>query len=309
MKREHLKFEVTVLGSNSALPKSNRFPSAQVVNIREKLFLIDCGEGTQMQLRKYHLKFNRINHIFISHLHGDHVFGLPGLISTFNLLGRTATLTIHAHKDLQNVLETYLGYFEKKLLYKLEFIPFDPRKNERIYEDKSVEVYTIPLKHSVPTAGFLFKEKRCEPNMIKEAITEYDIALSEIPAIKSGSDLVLDSGEIIPNSELTIEPPEARTYAYCSDTVLVKKNAELLKEVDLLYHEATFGDDCSERIKKTGHSTARQAGQLAKLANVKQLLIGHYSARYHDPSGLLKETREEFENAIMAYDGLQITIV
>lgn len=309
MKREHLKFELTVLGSNSALPKSNRFPSAQILNIREKLFLIDCGEGTQMQLRKFHHKFSRINHIFISHLHGDHVFGLPGLISSFNLLGRKATLTIHAHKDLQNVLETYLGFFEKELHYNLEFVPFNARKNELIYEDNSVEVYTIPLKHRIPTAGFLFKEKMGDPNMRKDAIEKYGISLSEIQAIKSGSDLVLESGVIIPNSELTTPPPEPRTFAYCSDTVFIEKNAELLREVDLLYHEATFGDDCGDKIKKTGHSTARQAGKLAALAEVKQLLIGHYSARYHDTTQLLNEAKEEFDNTVMAYDGLRINII
>lgn len=308
MNREHLKFSLTVLGSNSALPKSDRFPSAQVLNVREKLFLIDCGEGTQMQLRRFHQKFSRINHIFISHLHGDHVFGLPGLISSFNLLGRTAKLTIHAHKDLQNVLETYLGYFERELRYKLEFAPFNPRKNELIYEDKSVEVYTIPLKHRVPTAGFLFKEKIGEPNILKSAITKFELSLSEIHSIKSGGDLLLDTGERIPNSELTIQPPPPRQYAYCSDTVYLEKNTELLKGVDLLYHEATFGDDCGDKIKQTGHSTARQAGRLAKLAEVNQLLIGHFSARYHDPYELLKQAEEEFNNVVLARDGLQIDI-
>lgn len=308
MNREHLKFSVTVLGSNSALPKSDRFPSAQVVNVREKLFLIDCGEGTQIQLRRFKQKISSINHIFISHLHGDHCFGLPGLISTFNLLGRSAPLHIYAHADLEKIVVPYLSYFEKNLGYKLIFKPFNPRKNELIYDDKSIEIYTIPLKHRVPSAGFLIREKERERNIKKEMIAKYSIALREIAAIKKGSDLQLESGEIIPNSELTIAPPKPRSYAYCSDTAYLEKNCALLKGVDLLYHEATFGEDYSALASKTGHSTARQAGQIAKMSEVKQLVIGHFSSRYITPKDLLKQAKEVFDNVVAAEDGLEIEI-
>lgn len=291
---------VHILGCGSALPTRRHLPSAQVVNVNDKLFLVDCGEGTQLQFRFTKLHFNKIYDIFISHLHGDHCFGLIGLISTMGLLGRHAPLTIHAHADLQTLLQPQLDYFCKELPYEVKFQPFDPSKNELIYEDRSVEVYTLPLHHRIPTAGFLFREKSRLPNINKALVDVYQIPLKALPGIKSGADFTTENGTVIPNAKLVNPVRKPRSYAYCSDTTYCKSLIPLIKGVDLLYHEATFDASESKRAKATFHSTASMAGKLAAEAEVGKLIIGHFSARYTDENVLLNEAKIAFEPTVMA---------
>lgn len=307
--KSKMKFELTVLGSNSATPTSKRFPSCHVLNVREKLFMIDCGEGSQIQLRRYKLKFSRLNHIFISHLHGDHCLGLPGMIASFNLMGRTQDLNIYAHTELKVVLHPVIEYFAHGLTFKIIYHDIDAKKNNMIYEDRSMEVWTIPLKHRVPTCGFYFKEKKREKNILKEKVEEYKLSISEIVSIKAGSDLTLDDGTIVPNSELSTDAlPRPRSYAYISDTKYKPSIAPLIEGVDLLYHEATFLEDDEVKLSKTFHSSARQAAEVAKLAQAKKLLIGHFSARYNSAEGHEKLAQTIFPNTIAVEDGMRFTV-
>ena len=302
------KFEVHILGCGSALPTTRHFPTAQVVNIREKLFMIDCGEGAQMQLRRSRLKFSRLNHIFISHLHGDHCFGLIGLISTFALLGRTATLHIYAHRELEKLMRPWLNFFCHGIDFEVEFHAFDSQKSEVIYEDRSVTVSTIPLKHRVPCCGFLFAEKPTPDHIIREMIDFYQVPVYELNRIKNGSDYVTPEGELIPHNRLTTPSAPPCKYAYCSDTTYLPENAPLLQGVDLLFHEATFGSDNEARARETFHTTAQQAATLAQSAQVKQLLIGHFSARYEDESVLLQEAKKIFPRTFLAKENMCINI-
>jgi ribonuclease Z len=301
-------FELHILGCGSALPTRRHLPSAQILLSRGKQFLIDCGEGTQLQFRHTHLNFNKIQAVFISHLHGDHCFGLMGLISTMGLLGRHAPLTIHAVADLEKILRPQLDYFCKELPYEVRFESFDPKKHSCIYSDRSLEVYTIPLKHRVPTAGFLFKELQGERHIRKEMLDVYQIPLKAIPSLKDGNDYQLTDGTIIPNCKLTIDPTPGRSYAYISDTKFTRSILPYLKQVDLLYHEATFCETEKERAKNTYHSTAKQAGTIAQEASVKQLLIGHFSARYSNDSILLDEAKLSFQETMLANEGLIVKI-
>ena len=302
------KFEVHILGCGSALPTTRHFPTSQVVNIREKLFMIDCGEGAQMQLRRSRLRFSRLNHIFISHLHGDHCFGLIGLISTFALLGRTATLHIYAHKELEELMRPWLNYFCHGIDFSVEFHAFDSKKSEIIYDDRSVTVSTIPLKHRVPCCGFLFAEKQTPDHIIRDMIDFYQIPTYELNRIKNGGDFTTPEGNIIPHSRLTTPSNPPRKYAYCSDTIYLPDNKPLLQGLDLLFHEATFGGDNEARAKETFHSTAKQAATMAKETGTKQLLIGHFSARYEDESVLLKEAQSIFPNTLLAKENLCVEI-
>lgn len=303
-----MKFEVTILGSNSAQPTPKRFSSAQVVNFREKLFLLDCGEGTQIQLRRYNQKFSRLNHIFITHLHGDHMLGLPGLISTLNLMGRRNKLHIYAHEDLEKILQPLLDYFMHKAMFELEYHPFNPAKHELIYEDKSLEVYTIPLKHRTPTAGFLFKEKKNEYNIKKEMIEAFGLGIKDILKIKQGEDFVTEDGKTIPNSRLAIPPQKQRSYAYITDTAYKPNICQWLQDVNVLYHEATFADEATLRISKTLHSTGGQAAEIAKQCHAKTLLIGHFSSRYKNISVVEDAAKAIFNNTIAVKDGMRIEI-
>ena len=302
------KFEVNILGCGSALPTTRHFASSHVLNIREKLFMIDCGEGTQLQLRRSNLKFSRLNHIFISHLHGDHCFGLMGLLSTFDLLGRTAAMHIHAHPDLESILRMELDYFCKKMDYEVVFHPINPEIAETIYEDRSVSVTTIPLRHRVPTCGFLFSEKKTPDHIKRDMIDFYEIPLCDINRIKNGEDYVMPDGTVIPNQRLTTPSDAPRRYAYCSDTLYLRSVIEQIKGVDLLYHEATFADCDLSKAEKTFHSTALQAATIARDAKVKQLVIGHFSARYEDENVLLREAQSVFPNTILAMENLRIVL-
>jgi ribonuclease Z len=295
--------KLTVLGSSSALPTSERFPSAHVLNVHERLFLIDCGEGTQMQLRKCRIRFSKINHIFISHLHGDHVFGLYGLLSTFSLMGRKASLHLYAPENYREMLLSHLHDFDIHLNYEIEFVPLRGRDPEVILDDKTVKVTSFPLQHRVPSYGFLFSESLQDRNMIKEAIDKYKIPPSRIPAIKKGADFVTDSGDVIPNSELTTNPPKPISYAYCSDTRYFKRLPSFVKGVTLLYHEATFDQKLAELAEITGHSTSLDAARTASEAGAGTLMIGHFSARYRSVYPLVDEARSIFPASIPAIDG------
>ena len=302
------KFEVNILGCGSALPTTRHFSSSQVVNIREKLFMIDCGEGAQLQLRRSKLKFTRLNHIFISHLHGDHCFGLMGLISTFGLLGRTATLHIYAHEELERLLQPQLDFFCKGMTYEVKFHHIDPTKAEMIYEDRSVSVTTIPLRHRIPSCGFLFQEKKTPNHIIRDMIDFYQIPVFELNRIKNGADYVCPDCTIVPNGRLTTPSASPRSYAYCSDTVYQRNILSQIKGVDLLFHEATFMHEDAARAKETFHTTTLQAAEIARDAEVKQLVIGHFSARYENEALLLEETQSLFPNTLLAKENLRITL-
>lgn len=302
------KFEVNILGCGSALPTTRHFASSQVLNIREKLFMIDCGEGTQLQLRRSKLKFSRLNHIFISHLHGDHCFGLIGLLSTFDLLGRTAAMHIYAHPDFEPILNMQLDYFCKKMDYEVVFHPINPSKIEIIYEDRSVSVTTIPLRHRIPTCGFLFSEKKTPDHIKRDMIDYYGIPTCDINRIKNGEDYVLADGTVIPNNWLTAPSSSPRKYAYCSDTLYHREIIEQVKDVDLLYHEATFADSDRPKAEMTFHTTALQAATIAKDAGVKQLVIGHFSARYEEEDLLLREAQSVFPNTVLAIENLKLIL-
>ena len=302
------KFEINILGCGSALPTTRHFSSSQVVNIREKLFMIDCGEGAQLQLRRSKLKFTRLNHIFISHLHGDHCFGLMGLISTFGLLGRTAQLHIYAHADLEKLLQPQLDFFCKGMTYEVVFHNIDPTQAAVIYEDRSVTVTTIPLRHRIPSCGFLFQEKKTPNHIIRDMIDFYRIPVSQLNKIKNGEDYITEEGVVVPNNRLTTPSAAPRSYAYCSDTLYLKSIIPQIKGADLLFHEATFMSSDDARAKETFHSTAFQAAQIAKEAEVKQLVIGHFSARYEDETLLQKESQAVFPQTILAKENLRINI-
>lgn len=302
------KFELHILGCGSALPTTRHFATSQVVNLRDKLFMIDCGEGAQMQLRKSRLKFSRLNHIFISHLHGDHCFGLMGLISTFGLLGRTAELHIHSPKGLEELLTPMLNFFCHTLAYKVIFHEFDTRQTSVVYEDRSMTVTTIPLQHRIPCCGFLFAEKARPNHIIRDMVDFYKVPVYELNRIKNGSDYVTPEGEVIANTRLTRPSDSPRKYAYCSDTIFRPEIVKQLSGVDLLFHEATFAESELARAKETYHTTAAQAARIALEAGVRQLVIGHFSARYEDESILLKEASAVFPNTILAKENLCISL-
>ena len=295
--------KLTILGSSSALPTSERFPSAHVLNVHERLFLIDCGEGTQMQLRKYRIRFSKINHIFISHLHGDHVFGLYGLLSTFNLMGRTNPVHLYAPANYNGILQSHLNDFDISLGFDVDFVPLTGKEPSIILDNKYVTVTSFPLKHRVPSFGFLFREKPHDRNIIKEAIEKYNIPVLKIPAIKKGADFVMRDGSVVPNNEITIAPPEPLSYAYCSDTSHFKRLASFVKNVNLLYHEATFEAGLQDLAESVGHSTTLDAARIALEAGVRTLIIGHFSARYKKTGHLVEEARSLFPETYPAKEG------
>lgn len=302
------KFELHILGCGSALPTTRHFPTSQIVNVRDKLFMIDCGEGAQLQFRKSHLKFSRLNHIFISHLHGDHCFGLLGLISTLNLLGRTAELHIHSPKGLETLLTPMLDFFNRQMTYKILFHEFDTKEPMQIYEDRSLTVTTIPLRHRMPCCGFLFAEKRRPNHIIREMVDFYQVPVYELNRIKNGADYVTPEGKTVSNNLLTCPSAPSRSYAYCSDTIYLPSIVEQIKGVDLLFHEATFANEDAPRAKETFHTTAAQAAEIARRAEVKKLLIGHFSARYEDENVLLQEASAIFPDTQLAKETLCVSV-
>jgi ribonuclease Z len=303
-----IPFELTILGTSSALPTSKRYPTAHVLNICERFFLIDCGEGTQIQLRRYSVKFSRINHIFISHLHGDHYFGLIGLLSTYALLGRQNDLHIYSHSELPEILKPQLEQLQNDIIYKIIWHPLNFKKPVVILDDEKVTISSFPLKHRVSCCGFLFSEKQGLRNIIKEKIEEYHIPIRDIQYIKNGANYIDPNGKIIPNEELTLPLKSPRKYAFVTDTIYLPKLKEILEGVNLLYHEATYDKRMQKRAKETFHSTAEQAAMLAQSCNAGQLVIGHFSARYKDISVLIEEATSVFPSTVIAEEGMVIKI-
>ena len=295
--------KLSVLGCYSATPRAFTNPTAQVLEMKGHLFLIDCGEGTQIQLRKQKLKFARIKHIFISHLHGDHFFGLPGLISTFQLLGREAELHIYGPKGIKEAMLLLLKLGSAYTAFPLYFHELTSVKSEIVFEDEKLSVSTIPLKHRIYTNGFLFKEKLGERTLNIDAVKKYGIDTCYFQNIKNGKDAPTSKGEIIANSLLTLEPPRPKSYAFCSDTAFNEAIADAIKGIQVLYHEATFLEKHKSLAAKTGHSTALQAANIAKLAGAETLILGHYSTRYDNLELFREEAKQVFDNVELADDG------
>lgn len=292
-------FRVSILGCGSALPTLRHCASSQVVELRDKKFMVDCGEGTQMQLRRARIGFNSIRAVFISHIHGDHCFGLIGMISTFGLQGRTEPLQIYAPKELGEVLDTQLRLFCAHLDYEVTFHAVDPSAQNVVYEDNSLQVETIPLQHRMPCCGYIFREKPTLPHIRRDMIDYLKIPVSQISNIKSGADWVREDGTVVPNKRLVSPADRPRAYAYCSDTRYVPTLHERMEGIDTLYHESTYGDDDAQLAEKFCHSTARQAALVARAAGVRRLLLGHYSSRYDDESILLRQAREVFPESYL----------
>lgn len=301
-------FKVHILGCGSALPTLQHNASSQIVELREKLFMIDCGEGTQIQLRRSRIHFSKIIAVFISHLHGDHCFGLPGMISTFGMTGRTAPLHIYAPAAFEPILEQTLSFFCQGLEFKVVFHAVDTTQNKVVYEDRSLTVETIPLQHRIDCCGYLFREKPILPHIRRDMIDFYKIPISQINNIKAGADWVTAEGEVIAYSRLTTPAEPARSYAYCSDTRYIKTLHELVKGVSTLYHESTYSAEDAERARLYWHSTSQDAAKVARDASVGKLLLGHFSARYNNESQLLEEAKEIFPNSYLTCEGATFDI-
>jgi ribonuclease Z len=304
-----MSINLTILGCHSATPRTFAHPTSQYLEINNRHFLIDCGEGTQVQLRKYKIKFSAISHVFISHLHGDHFFGLIGLISTFGLLKRTKELHIYGPKGIQEIINLQLKLSKSWLSYDIIFHELENKNSELIFEDDKVEVHTIPLNHRVYTNGFLFKEKIGERKLNIEAIKENsEIEICDYQNLRNGKDFTTENGEIIKNNILTFNPHKSLSYGYCSDTTYKPDIISIIKNVDLLYHESTFLNDRKDLAKTTKHATAEEAGNIAKEANAGQLILGHYSSRYNDLDLFKLEAQTVFKNVILAKEGKIIKI-
>lgn len=294
---------LTILGCYAATPRTITNPTAQILEIKNHMFLIDCGEGTQVQLRRHKIKFSRVNHIFISHLHGDHFFGLPGFISTMRLLGREKELHIYGPKGIKEAITILLKLGDSWTNYPLLFHELTSKEPELIFEDEKVSVTTIPLDHRIYTNGYLFKEKLGERKLNIDVVEQYNIDKAYYQNIKNGKDVILDNGKVVANMDLTFDPPRPKSYAFCSDTVYFEALAELIAKVDVLYHESTFLESESHLAAKTKHSTAMEAAKIAKLANVKHLILGHYSTRYKSIEVFKEEASTIFSNVLLADDG------
>ncbi|AZI22766.1 ribonuclease Z [Chryseobacterium taklimakanense] len=291
---------LTILGFNSAIPTINSAPTAQFLEMEERHFLIDCGEGTQVQLRKAKARFSKINHIFISHLHGDHCFGLPGLIASFRLLGRETPLHIYGPKGIKEMLETVFRLTETHKGFEVVYHELDKNYSEKIFEDNRVEVFTIPLDHRIYCNGYLFREKPKERHLNMQEISKYpEIETCDYHNLKLGKDFVLSDGYILKNEVLTKEPAKSVSYAFCSDTRYFESIVPVIENVDVLYHEATFLHDLKEMADYTGHTTALEAARIARKANVGKLILGHFSNRYGDLSVFTNEAREVFPNTFL----------
>ncbi|MBK5286655.1 MAG: ribonuclease Z [Bacteroidia bacterium] len=303
-----MTFDVTILGSSSATPIYDRHPSAQVLNIHERFFLIDCGEGTQMQLNRYRIRYHRINHIFISHLHGDHYLGLIGLLSTMHLQGRKDELHLFGTKELKHLTDLQLEYSQTTLRYPLIFHEINTARKKIIFEDDVITVESIPMNHRISCCGFLFREKEGLRKLIREKLEEHQIPHTFFNELKLGKDFVNEQGKKIHNEEITLPPNRSRSYAYCSDTLYDENIVPHITGIDMLYHESTFTEDMLERAKETFHSTASQAATIAGKAKVKQLLIGHFSARYKEVTPLLDEAKKVFPETMLAVEGKSFAI-
>ena len=301
------KFQLNILGCGSATCTTQHLQTSQVLDIRDNLFMIDCGEGTQLQMRRMHLKFARLNNIFISHLHGDHCFGLLGMLSTLALLGKTGTMTIHIFKEGAEFFKNAVEFFAYDMPFEVKFNVI-PNAKAVIYEDDAITVTTIPLKHRVPTVGFLFQEKPKNKHINREMCDFHKVPIYKLTDIRNGEDFINEEGKVIPNSVLTRPADPSLSYAYCSDTVFSKKVIEAVKGVDWLYHEATYADDKHKTAGLRGHSTARQAATVAHEAGVKHLILGHYSSQYMDNTRFRTEAMEVFPDVTLARERLKIDL-
>ena len=304
-----MSIAVTILGNSSAKPTATGHPSAQVVNINEQLFLVDAGEGVQQQMARYGISPLKLRAVFISHLHGDHVFGLFPLLSTLGLYGRRTPLKIYAPRPFGEALESFLRLFDSNLPYTPEWVEVDTTKHQIIFENSTTEIWSLPLRHRVPTAGYLFRQKEPALNVTKYAIERYELDMYQIVAAKRGEDVTLQSGEIIPNELLTYRPYPPMSYAYCSDTNYSARLAKMVEGVDILYHEATYSASERKLAKERGHATTADAAKVAQMAGAKRLLIGHFSSRYKDLKLLLQESQEIFPNTFIAEEGTTFTIL
>ena len=300
--------ELTILGCYSATPRPKTHPTSQILSIKNHLFLIDCGEGTQVQLRRYKVKFSRIKHVFISHLHGDHYFGLIGLISTFMLLGREAELNIYGPKGIKEVMLLQLKLGKAWFNYPLKFHELESKESEIIFEDDKVTVLTVPLKHRIYTNGFVFKEKIGDRKIDIKAIKNHNVDISYLQKIKQGSDVENNEGKLILNKLITLNPEKPKSYAFCSDTQYYPACIPIIKNVTALYHESSFLDEHRHLCEKTRHSTARQAALIAKEATVERLILGHYSTRYSSIEEFKTEAKQVFDNVELAEDGKKFII-
>jgi ribonuclease Z len=303
-----MQFEVTILGSNGAIAAYDRFPSAQILNYDGSLFLIDCGEGTQFRMNKFGIKRGRLDNIFITHLHGDHYFGLIGLLVSFNLNWREHPLHVYGPPELEEIIGCQFRASKTALRFEIYFHPIEADKPKIIFDDNTLTVETIILKHRLPTTGFLFKEKKHNRKIIAEKLHQYNISHEKIPGIKAGGNFIDAKGNEIPNSELTSDPAPTRSYAYCSDTIFTESFVEQIKGVGTLYHEATFAEEHAARAEETFHSTSKQAARIATGADAGHLLIGHFSARYEKLDILLAEAREVFKKTHLAEEGKTFAI-
>jgi ribonuclease Z len=298
-----MKFEVTILGSSSATPIYNRNPTSQVLNINERLYLVDCSEGTQQQMLRFDVRASRIDHIFISHLHGDHYLGLVGLLSSLHLNGRKKALKLFGPPQLKEIIDLSFKYSETTLQYEIEFTPTDPNKAQTIIANDDVIIETIPLNHRIACTGFLFREKKRLRKLLKDELERIGVPVEQFTALKKGADYTNPEGKVYKNDTLTTDSDEPKTYAYCSDTIYSEQYFEQIKGADLLYHEATFLHNMLDRANETHHTTALQAAQVAVAVGAKKLLIGHFSARYKSLDELLEEAQSIFSNTALAIEG------
>lgn len=298
-----MSFEVTILGSGAALPTALRNPTAQYVFCNDRHILIDCGEGTQNQLRKAKIHIQKINHILISHLHGDHYFGLVGFLSTLHLLGRDKGITIYGPEELEQIIRLQLEVGGAQLGFSLEFVPLNGKEHKLLFEDKLIEIWTFPLKHRIPTNGFLIKEKEKERHLDGDKFKRDGLSLTCIPKFKNGEDVVLEDGTVLEAADYTYPSKQPKSYAYCSDTIYTENIIPFIENATCLYHEATFLHNKLDRAKVTFHTTALQAGMIAEKAGVQKLLIGHLSARYENGQVHESEAKTHFQNTEVVEDG------
>lgn len=303
-----MSFNLTILGSGAALPTAIRATTAQYIECNNRHILIDCGEGTQSQIRKYGIKLQKITHILISHLHGDHFFGLPGLLSTMNLLGRNQGITVYGHPELEQLMKRMLEVGKNKLTFEINFVPLQYKDEQLIFEDRLIEISSFPLKHRIETCGFKIQEKLKEYQLDATAIKGAGLLIQHFPLLKKGQNIVLENGETRNFEDYTFPPKPALSYAFCSDTKPNEAIIKSIRNVDLLYHEATFTEEHIDRAKTTFHSTAKQAAAVAKEANVKKLILGHFSSRYENSATHIEEAKSIFENTISAEDGMVVNL-
>ncbi len=303
-----MSFKITILGNSSAKPTPNRHHSGQVVNVNEQYYLVDGGEGVQQQMFRYGINPLKLRAIFVSHLHADHVYGVFPLLSTMSLYGRKTSLKIYAPAPFGEMLEAYMKFFGRDMDYEVEWEEVNTSEHRVIFENRTLEVWSVPLRHRLPTSGYLFREKDPPLNVDKFKIGKYGLGIAQITAAKRGEDIELESGEVIKNSEITYQPYRGRSYAYISDTAYAPPVAVMCKGIDLLYHEATYAAIEAKTAKERGHSTTEQAAKCAAAAGVKRLIIGHFSSRYKDLNILLEEAQATFQNSSLAIEGEEFTI-